>query len=118
MCSSDLDRGWVNRITRYGREITLILCGIQLAQTMYHVYLEHGVFNWEPLSVRLLMCSQVGAMADRALRPEEPARDVFDLEKDDRWQARLAEARARRAIALREKANSQEATKRRLKPCR
>jgi hypothetical protein len=55
-------------------------------------------------------------MADRALRPEEPARDVFDLEKDDRWQARLAEARARRAIALREKANSQEAPKRRLKP--
>ncbi|MCV5389142.1 DUF2919 domain-containing protein, partial [Escherichia coli] len=40
------DRVWVNQITRYGREMTLILCGIQLAQTMYHVYLEHGVFNW------------------------------------------------------------------------
>ncbi|ARO99220.1 Inner membrane protein YfeZ [Vibrio alginolyticus] len=49
------DRGWVNRITRYGREITLILCGIQLAQTMYHVYLEHGVFNWaNALTITLL----------------------------------------------------------------
>ncbi len=49
------DRGWVNQITRYGREMTLILCGIQLAQTMYHVYLEHGVFNWaNALTITLL----------------------------------------------------------------
>ncbi len=40
------ERKWVNKIMFYGREVTLILCGIQLAQTMYHVYLEHGVFNW------------------------------------------------------------------------
>ncbi|PFG55631.1 Protein of unknown function (DUF2919) [Vibrio sp. ES.051] len=40
------DRNWVNQVTRYGREVTLILCAIQLAQSVYHVYLEHGVFNW------------------------------------------------------------------------
>ena len=40
------DRKWVNKVMSYGREVTLILCSIQLAQTMYHVYLEHGVFNW------------------------------------------------------------------------
>ncbi|MGP8307328.1 DUF2919 domain-containing protein [Vibrio sp. YIC-376] len=40
------ERRWVNKIVSYGREMTLILCGIQLAQTTYHVYLEHGVFNW------------------------------------------------------------------------
>lgn len=62
------------------------------------------------------MYSQVGAMADRALRPESPERGVVDLENDDRWQARLEEARARRAIALREKANSEHAPKRRKKP--
>ena len=55
-------------------------------------------------------------MADRAIRQENSERDVFDLEKDERWQARLAEARARRAIALREKANSEGPPKPRLKP--
>ena len=55
-------------------------------------------------------------MADRAIRQENSERDVFDLERDERWQARLAEARARRAIALREKANSQEPPKPKLKP--
>ncbi|MGY0614033.1 DUF2919 domain-containing protein [Vibrio sp. FJH11] len=49
------DRKWVNKIMRFGREMTLILCGIQLAQTMYHVYLEHGVFNWaNALTITLL----------------------------------------------------------------
>lgn len=51
------------------------------------------------------MC--VGApMADRNVRkPDDPenSRDVVELDKDDRWQARLEEARARREIALREK---------------
>jgi hypothetical protein len=55
-------------------------------------------------------------MVDRAVKPEDPNRDVFDLDQDERWQARLAEARARRAIALREKANLEDAPKRRPKP--
>lgn len=55
-------------------------------------------------------------MADRALRPDHPDREIFELDKDERWQARLAEARARRAIALQEKANLGEAPKRRRKP--
>ncbi len=55
-------------------------------------------------------------MADRAVRQDVPEKGVFDLEKDERWQARLAEARARRAIALREKATSNEVPKRRHKP--
>lgn len=55
-------------------------------------------------------------MADRATRPEDSERHVFDLEKDERWQARLAEARVRREIALREKAHSETAPRRRVKP--
>ncbi len=44
-------------------------------------------------------------MADRAERPDDddPYAGIVDLNKDDRWQARLAEARARREQALREK---------------
>ena len=60
--------------------------------------------------------SQVGAMADRARQSEDTDRHVFDLEKDERWQARLAEARARREIALREKANGDAPPKPRIKP--
>ncbi len=55
-------------------------------------------------------------MADRATRKEDTERHVFDLEKDERWQARLAEARVRREIALREKANSETPPKPRIKP--
>ncbi|NVC93657.1 DUF2919 domain-containing protein [Vibrio natriegens] len=40
------ERSRVNKVMSYGREVTLIVCSIQLAQTMYHVYLERGVFNW------------------------------------------------------------------------
>ena len=34
----------------------------------------------------------------------ENPKEVVELDKDERWQARLEEARARREIALREKA--------------
>ncbi len=45
-------------------------------------------------------------MADRAGGEGDPGvpKEVFELDKDERWQARLEEARARREIALREKA--------------
>ena len=45
-------------------------------------------------------------MADRAGGKGKPGvpKEVFELDKDERWQARLDEARARREIALREKA--------------
>lgn len=55
-------------------------------------------------------------MAERAVRPKHPDRDIVELDKDERWQARLAEARARREVALREKAGAGEAPKRRAKP--
>jgi hypothetical protein len=46
-------------------------------------------------------------MADRKATkrgtPEDP-RDIVELDKDERWQVRIEEARARREIALREKA--------------
>ena len=42
-------------------------------------------------------------------------REVFELDNDERWQARLDEARARREIALREKA-AEKSPKKRLKP--
>lgn len=45
-------------------------------------------------------------MADRAGGKGKPGvpKEVFELDKDERWQARLDEARARREVALREKA--------------
>ena len=45
-------------------------------------------------------------MADRAGGEGDPGvpKEVFELDKDERWQARLEEARARREVALREKA--------------
>lgn len=56
-------------------------------------------------------------MAGRAIKSDDdPLRDIVDLNKDDRWQARLAEARARREIALREKAGANVPPKRKPKP--
>lgn len=55
-------------------------------------------------------------MADRALRPDDRLESIVELDKDERWQARLAEARVRREIALREKANGDGAPKPRRKP--
>jgi len=45
-------------------------------------------------------------VADRAGGEGKPGvpKEVFELDKDERWQARLDEARARREVALREKA--------------
>ncbi len=45
-------------------------------------------------------------MADRTGGEGDPGvpKEVFELDKDERWQARLDEARARREVALREKA--------------
>ncbi|MEM6386606.1 MAG: hypothetical protein AAF718_10255 [Pseudomonadota bacterium] len=45
-------------------------------------------------------------MADRTGGEGKPGvpKEVFELDKDERWQARLDEARARREVALREKA--------------
>ncbi|MDJ0638171.1 MAG: hypothetical protein QNJ20_05000 [Paracoccaceae bacterium] len=45
-------------------------------------------------------------MADRVSGEGDPdvPKEVFELDKDERWQARLEEARARREVALREKA--------------
>ena len=52
----------------------------------------------------LAMAILGGAMADRAYREDNPNKGVFDLENDERWQERLAEARKRREIALKKKA--------------
>ena len=52
-------------------------------------------------------------MADRAAKTEGSSKEVFELDKDERWQARLAEARARREVALREKAAAGSPRKRR-----
>ena len=44
-------------------------------------------------------------MADRSAKaPGDPgeSRSLVELDKDDRWQARLEEARARREVALRQ----------------
>ena len=70
------------------------------------------------------MCSEwvyVGApMADRKAATAginlRTSKEIVELDKDERWQARLEEARARREIALREKAASRGRTKQRRKP--
>jgi hypothetical protein len=55
-------------------------------------------------------------MADSAMRKDNSTREVVDLSNDERWQARLAEARARREIALREKAPRNVPAEHKLKP--
>ncbi|MEP1699110.1 MAG: hypothetical protein ABJJ69_21495 [Paracoccaceae bacterium] len=56
-------------------------------------------------------------MADRAVSDDNSPEGVVDLINDDRWQARLEEARARREIALREKEKDPSAApKRKLMP--
>lgn len=57
-------------------------------------------------------------MANRAVNNGEldVSREAINLENDDSWQARLEEARARREVALREKAAGKTAPKKRLKP--
>lgn len=49
-------RHWVNRIVSWGKWVTLGLIGLQFAQTVYHVYLQHGVFRWSnALTLLVLM---------------------------------------------------------------
>lgn len=56
-------------------------------------------------------------MADRAVSDDNSPEGVVDLINDDRWQARLEEARARREIALREKGKDPSASpKRKIMP--
>ncbi|MDJ1016651.1 MAG: hypothetical protein QNJ35_09090 [Paracoccaceae bacterium] len=55
-------------------------------------------------------------MGNRAVHPEDSEEEVFDLSNDAHWQARLAEARARREIALKKKALEGIPAKNRVKP--
>ncbi|KJR30129.1 hypothetical protein BOO91_13025 [Vibrio navarrensis] len=49
------DRHWVDKITQKGRAATLALIAVQLLQTLYHVYLEHGQFHWANALTLLLL---------------------------------------------------------------
>lgn len=40
------DRSWINGIVSSGRSLTLFMVGLQFIQTLYHVYLEQGSFDW------------------------------------------------------------------------
>ncbi len=40
------DRGWVSKTLSVAKPITLLIIAGQFSQTVYHVYLEHGVFQW------------------------------------------------------------------------
>ncbi|MBW3694404.1 DUF2919 domain-containing protein [Vibrio sp. T187] len=40
------DRKWINMAAAYGREVSLLVTTLQIAQTVYHVYLDHGLFRW------------------------------------------------------------------------
>ncbi len=55
-------------------------------------------------------------MADRAVRSENEKDEVIDLSNDERWQARLEEARTRRAEALKKKGQEDAPVRRPRKP--
>ena len=55
-------------------------------------------------------------MAERAVKSDTSGREVYDVENDESWQARLAEARARRAVVLEKKKAGGVQPKERLKP--
>ncbi|WP_162046875.1 DUF2919 domain-containing protein [Vibrio taketomensis] len=40
------ERHWVNRIVSWGKPITLVMAVSQLLQSIYHVYLQAGLFSW------------------------------------------------------------------------
>ncbi|WP_171360072.1 DUF2919 domain-containing protein [Vibrio pectenicida] len=40
------DRTWINRVVGMARSTTLLVITGQFIQTIYHVYLEHGIFQW------------------------------------------------------------------------
>jgi len=40
------DRAWLNRIVAWGKPVTILTAAGQLAQTLYHIYLQNGVFSW------------------------------------------------------------------------
>jgi hypothetical protein len=49
------ERSWVNRIVSVGKPLTLLMVILQFMQTLYHIYLEHGVFNWANASTLLVL---------------------------------------------------------------
>ncbi|EGU48235.1 hypothetical protein VII00023_21012 [Vibrio ichthyoenteri ATCC 700023] len=49
------ERGWVSRLVSWGKPITLITAVSQLAQSVYHVYLQAGAFSWTNGLIMLLL---------------------------------------------------------------
>lgn len=49
------ERSWLNRIVSMGKPLTLLMVILQFIQTLYHIYLEHGVFNWANASTLLVL---------------------------------------------------------------
>ena len=49
------ERSWLNRIVSMGKPLTLLMVILQFMQTLYHIYLEHGVFNWANASTLLVL---------------------------------------------------------------
>ncbi len=50
------DRRWITAIVKRGRAVTLFTTVIQLVQTVYLIYLQHGAFSWiSALSLLLLL---------------------------------------------------------------
>ncbi len=65
----DPERRWVTRLTRWGREISLLTALAQFSQTAYHVYLQHGSFTWvNALSLLLLLWFSLYIYNSRAVK--------------------------------------------------
>ncbi|WGV99558.1 DUF2919 domain-containing protein [Vibrio sp. YMD68] len=63
------ERKWINAIVSWGRFITLMTVFLQIAQTVFHIHLEHGAFNWaNGITLMLLLWLAIYLMKSRRVR--------------------------------------------------
>lgn len=62
-------RPLINRVVCRGRWITLLTAGVQLVQTGYHAYLQHGQFQWaDALTLLILLWLGLYLLRSRRVR--------------------------------------------------
>ncbi len=85
-------RRLINWLTQYGRQTTIIVVAAQLAQTLYHVHLQNGKFNWpDGVTILLLLWFLIYLFNGRWARdcfvvPDFPKEALQDDKGDDKAQ--------------------------------